>query len=72
MSKKTLVEREQELVLKIQKAKKELDTLQKKQRQEIGALACKHGLNNFETSILDKAFSELSVKLTKENKNVAA
>lgn len=72
MSKKTLVEREQELVLKIQKAKKELDTLQKKQRQEIGALACKHGLNNFETSTLDKAFSELSVKLTKENKNVAA
>ncbi len=72
MSKKTLVEREQELIVKIQKAKKELDTLQKKQRQEIGALACKHGLNNFDTSVLDKAFSELSKQLAKENQDAAA
>lgn len=72
MTKKSLAEKEKELVLKIEKAKKELATLQKKQKQEIGDLACKYGLNNFDAKILESAFSELSKKLSKEQNNVTA
>lgn len=72
MSKKSLAEKEQELVLKIEKAKKELINLQNKQKQEIGDLAYKHGLNQFDNEILDKAFKGLYESLSKEPNNAAA
>lgn len=72
MSKKSLAEKEKELVLKIEKAKKELANLHRKQKQEIGDLACKHNLHEFDSDILDKAFADLYQKLNKDNQNVAA
>ena len=67
MSKKTLAEKEKELMAKIDKAKKDLAGLQKKQKQEIGDLAYKHGLNNFDIGKLDSAFARLKAELENEH-----
>ena len=61
--KKTLSEKERELVNIISETKKKLAKLQDKQKIEIGELACKHGLNQFDLKILDDAFKKLSVQL---------
>lgn len=70
MSKKeisVLKGKEQKLLDKIQKAKQDLNRLKDKRKKEIGGLACKHGLNDFSNSILDKAFSKLAKELTNGN-----
>lgn len=60
---KSTAEREQELLNTIADAKKKLEKLQQKQKIEIGELACKHGLNQFKSTVLDKAFKELAENL---------
>ena len=62
--KKTLSEKEQELVSIISETKKKLAKLQDKQKIELGELACKHGLNQFDLAILDDAFKKLSIQLS--------
>lgn len=62
-TKKTLSEKEKELVNIISEAKKKLSKLQDKQKIEIGELACKHELNQFDFKLLDEAFKKLSAQL---------
>ena len=61
--KKTLSEKEKELLEIIADAKKKLAKLQDKQKIEIGELACKNGLNEFDLNVLDQAFKKLFVEL---------
>ncbi len=65
-TKKSVSQKEQDLIDIIESTKKKLQKLQNKQRVELGELACKHGLNEFELSIVDKAFKELSLALNSE------
>ena len=60
---KTTAQKEKELLQTIADAKKKLHKIQQIQRLELGEIACKHGLHNFELSILDKEFKELALKL---------
>lgn len=64
---KSVAEKEKELLETIATAKKKLDYLQQKQKIEIGELACKHGLNKFNTEALDAAFKKISSQLSHEN-----
>lgn len=57
--KKTLSEKEKELQQIISDAKNKLAKLQNKQKIEIGELACKHGLNEFNIDELDMEFKNL-------------
>ena len=65
--KKTSSDKERELLEIISDAKKKLAKLQDKQKIEIGELACKHGLNDFDLNVLDKAFEKLSGELKTSN-----
>ena len=62
-----LKEKENKLIEKIEKAKKDLIRLQDKRRHEIGKLACKHGLDAFDDNVLDQSFAKLSAELTRGN-----
>lgn len=64
---KTAAEKEAELLALIAGAKKKLDKLQQQQKIDIGTLACKHGLNQFDTSALDMAFKNLAEQLRHGN-----
>ena len=57
--KKTLAEKEQELISIISDAKKKLSKLQDHQKYEIGEIACKNGLNEFDITTLDGSFKKL-------------
>ena len=61
--KKSISQKEKELKEIIADAKSKLANLQNKQKTDIGELACKHGLNNFDLKILDDAFKELALQL---------
>lgn len=61
---KSAAEKEQELLATIADAKKKLEKLQQQQKLEIGTLACKHGLNQFNPAVLDDAFKTLALQLT--------
>lgn len=52
---------------KIEKAKKEVLILENKRLLEIGKLACKHGLHDYEDTLLDQHFSKLSKELSHGN-----
>ncbi|MFO9067169.1 hypothetical protein SC828_09065 [Legionella pneumophila serogroup 1] len=67
MSKKTASQMEAVLMDKIEKTKQRLDKLQQKHKLEIGQLAYKHGLQNFETKQLDNAFAKLAKELNHEH-----
>lgn len=60
---KTSAEKEQDLLATIADAKKKLEKLQQQQKLEIGTLACKLGLNQFELPVLESAFKEMAAKL---------
>ena len=57
--------REKEVL--IEKAKKEVLILENKRLLEIGKLACKHGLHDYEDTLLDQHFSKLSKELSHGN-----
>lgn len=48
------------LLDRIEKAKNKLDKLQQKHKLEIGALAYKHSLHQFDIKQLDHAFAKLA------------
>lgn len=52
---------------KIEKAKKEVLILENKRLLEIGKLAHKHGLHDYEDTLLDQHFSKLSKELSHGN-----
>ena len=60
MTKKTISEKEQNLLDVIAKAKKDLIKLKVKQKNEIGMLANKYNLGAIESSILERAFKEIA------------
>jgi hypothetical protein len=62
--KKTVLQQEQELKDIISDAKKKLSNLQNKQKIDIGEIACKHGLHEFDLKVLDDAFKKLHSQLS--------
>ena len=62
--KKSLSDKEKELMEVISDAKKKLAKLQDKQKNEMGDLVFKHGLNEFPLTTLDDEFKKLSVTLS--------
>lgn len=66
MSKKTLLDKQQELLQKIDKAKKELLTLEKKQKQQLGEMAIKYDLHKIPSETLEAAFKKLKEELNCE------
>jgi len=63
----TLKEKEKKLIEKIKKAKEDLFRLQDKRRSEIGRLACQHGLDTYDDTILNQSFARLSKELADGN-----
>ena len=63
----SLKEKTDKLIEKIEKAKKNLLALQEKRLLEIGKLACKHGLDAYEDTLLDHHFAKLSKELSHGN-----
>lgn len=63
MSTKTVSQMEAVLLDRIEKAKIKLDKLQQKHKLEIGHIAYKHGLHQFDIQRLDAAFSRLAREL---------
>lgn len=63
MSKKTLQDKQQELLLKIEKAKKELLSLEKKQKQKLGEMAIKYDLHTVPEDKLEIAFKKIKEEL---------
>lgn len=60
MSTKTVSQMEAVLLDRIEQAKIKLDKLQQKHKLEIGTLAYKHGLHQFNKQQLEAAFFEIS------------
>lgn len=67
MSKKTGSQMEAVLLDRIEKAKEKLGNLQQKHKLEIGSLAYKHGLHQFDIQRLDAAFLKLAGELRHDN-----
>lgn len=67
MSKKTASQMEAVLMDKIEQAKTRLEKLQQKHKVEIGTLAYKHGLHQFDMKQLDAAFLKLAEELRHDN-----
>lgn len=62
--KKSASQKEKELLDIIKDAKDKLHKLQNKQRLQLGELACKYKLNDFDLSVIEDAFKELALKLS--------
>jgi len=67
MSKKTASQMEAVLMDKIEQAKNRLEKLQQKHKIELGSLAYKHGLHQFDLKQLDAAFLKLAEELQHEH-----
>lgn len=67
MSKKTVSQMEAVLMDKIEQAKQRLAKLQQKHKLEIGSLAYKHGLQEFDIKQLDNTFAKLVKELNHEH-----
>lgn len=64
--KKSLQDKEKELKQIISDAKKKLSILHDKQKTDIGDLAFKHGLHEFDLDLLDAEFKKISMELKKK------
>ena len=64
MSTKTVSQMEALLLDRIEQAKIKLNQLQQKHKLEIGNLAYKHGLHQFDIQQLDSAFFKLAKELS--------
>jgi hypothetical protein len=62
---KTLSEKEQQLINKIEKAKKDLANLKQKRKEKIGELAIKAGLANFDDQLLQDHLSRIAQELAR-------
>lgn len=58
--------REQKLLEKIDRAKKDLVALQERRKKEIGALAYKYGLDRIDNERLSQAFANIAQELAHE------
>ena len=67
MSTKTVSQMEAVLLERIEKAKIKLEKLQQKHKLEIGHLAYKHGLHQFNIKRLESAFFKLAEELSHGN-----
>ncbi|KTD20134.1 hypothetical protein [Legionella londiniensis] len=67
MSKKTVSQMEAVLLDRIEKAKIKLNKLQQKHKLEIGTLAYKHGLHQFDMQRLETAFLKFAEELRHDN-----
>lgn len=67
MSSKTISQMEEVLLDRIEKAKIKLEKLQQKHKLEIGTLAYKHSLHQFDIKRLDAAFLKLAEELSYEH-----
>lgn len=67
MSKMTVSQMEAVILDRIEKAKLRLDKLQRKHKLEIGALAYKHGLHQFDIQKLDASFLKIAEELRHDN-----
>ena len=67
--KRTISDKEKKLLEIISDAKSKLAVLQEKQKIDLGELAYKNGLNEFDLNILDEEFKKLSVALTNKKEN---
>lgn len=67
MSKQTVSQMEAALLDRIEQAKEKLGKLQQKHKLEIGSMAYKHGLQQFDIQRLDAAFLKLSKELRHDN-----
>ncbi|HIF0138892.1 TPA: hypothetical protein ACXV19_002029 [Legionella anisa] len=67
MSTKTVSQMEAVLLDRIEKAKIKLEKLQQKHKLEIGNLAYRHGLHQFDIKRLDAAFLKLAEELSHGN-----
>ena len=63
MSKKTVSQMEAALMDRIENAKAKLGKLQQKHKVEIGSLAYKHGLHQFDMKQLDVVFAKIAKEL---------
>ena len=61
--KRTVSEKERKLLEIISDAQSKLAALQDKQKLELGELAYKNGLNEFDFHLLDNEFKKLSIEL---------
>lgn len=66
--KKTLLDKEKELKQILSDTKKKLAAIYNKQKTDIGDLAFKHGLHEFDLSIIESEFKKLSTELKKKQK----
>lgn len=66
--KKTLLDKEKELKQILSDTKKKLAAIYNKQKTDIGELAFKHGLHEFDLTIIDTEFKKLSTELNKKQK----
>lgn len=62
--KRTISDKEKKLLEIISDAKNKLAALQEKQKIELGELAYKNGLNEFDLTVLDEEFKKLFTTLT--------
>ena len=62
---KSTIEKEQALIEKIQKARKDIMRLKDKRKRELGALAMKAGLADIENKRLLSEFEKLAVEFAK-------
>ncbi len=67
MSKKTGSQMEAVLLDRIENAKIKLEKLQQKHKLEIGSLAYKHGLHQWDIKQLDDAFAKLAGGLSHDH-----
>jgi hypothetical protein len=65
--KRAVSEKEKKLIDIISDAKNKLAILQEKQKIELGDLAYKNGLNEFNLNVLDDEFKKLYATLMKKN-----
>lgn len=63
MAKKSISEKEMNLLSVIEDAKKKLDKLQQKQKIDLGAMVIKHGLHTVDEKTLNAALKKLAVEL---------
>ena len=67
--KRTVSDKEKKLLEIISDAKSKLAVLQEKQKIDLGELAYKNGLNDFDLNVLDEEFKKLSIALTNKKEH---
>lgn len=59
--------KEKKMIEKLENVKQALARFREKRRNEMGEIACKHGLDKVDNSILDQSFHQLAKELLNES-----